>query len=210
MRDKCVIFDLDDTLMYEIDYLKSAYQEIAKKISIDEYDAMISLYRQGKDVFLYLEQKFGIEKQILLNMYREHFPNIVLTNDTLEVLNSLHNKGYILGLITDGRSVTQRNKIKALGIENFFSEIVISEEFGTEKPNRKNYEIFHQYSVKDYFYIGDNIKKDFITPNCLGWKTICLLNQGYNIHSQDFEKFTEEYQPHYKIKNIKKVLSIIL
>lgn len=209
MKNKCVVFDLDDTLMCEIDYLKSAYREIAKKTSTYEYETMISLYQQGKDVFLYLEQKYGIEKRILLHMYREHFPNIVLTDDTLEVLDFLQNKGCVLGLITDGRSVTQRNKIKALGIEEFFSKIIISEEFGTEKPNRKNYEDFHQYCVEEYFYIGDNVKKDFVAPNSLGWKTVCLLNQGNNIHPQDFEEFPKEYQPQYKINNIKKLLQII-
>jgi putative hydrolase of the HAD superfamily len=29
MKDKYFIFDLDDTLVYELDYLKSAYKEIA-------------------------------------------------------------------------------------------------------------------------------------------------------------------------------------
>lgn len=32
MKNKYIIFDLDDTLTYEIDYLKSAYYEIASKI----------------------------------------------------------------------------------------------------------------------------------------------------------------------------------
>jgi putative hydrolase of the HAD superfamily len=39
----------------------------------------------------------------------------------------------------------------------------------------------------NYIYIADNPKKDFITPNKLGWTSICLLDKGQNVHSQNFD-----------------------
>jgi putative hydrolase of the HAD superfamily len=47
-------------------------------------------------------------------------------------LKQLKANGYKLGLITDGRSISKRKKIKALNIEKYFEYILISEEFGTE------------------------------------------------------------------------------
>lgn len=54
---------------------------------------------------------------------------------------------------------------------------------------------------------GDNLRKDFITPNKLGWKTICLLDDGRNIHRQDFS-CPEEYLPNVKIHTLKELLSL--
>ena len=95
-----------------------------------------------------------------------------------------------LGIITDGYSIPQRNKFCALQLDRFIKEddLIISEEFGTEKPSKKNYLFFqHKYVNADFVYVGDNIKKDFVSPNRLGWKTVCLLDDGRNIHRQDFD-----------------------
>ena len=46
-----------------------------------------------------------------------------------------------------------------------------------------------------------------ITPNKLGWKTICLLDDGRNIHRQDFS-CPEEYLPNVKIHTLKELLSL--
>ena len=51
-------------------------------------------------------------------------------------------------------------------------------------------------------YVGDNTEKDFFAPNQLGWKTVCILNDGRNIHQQDFE-LKKEFLPKYKINDIR-------
>jgi putative hydrolase of the HAD superfamily len=43
--------------------------------------------------------------------------------------------------------------------------------------------------------MADNLKKDFITPNFLGWKTVGLLDNGKNIHYQSHENMDIEHQP---------------
>ena len=93
-----------------------------------------------------------------------------------------------MGIITDGRSVTQRNKIEALGLEDTFDDIIISEEFGSSKPSEENYLYFEKkYGNSNFTYIGDNTVKDFVTPNSLGWNTLCLLDDGNNIHKQNLD-----------------------
>lgn len=199
---KVVCFDLDDTLYKEIDFLKSAFREITEyalsisanlNMSADDlYEGMLDAYFSKKDAFDYLVASVGIDlgKQTLLNLYRNHVPQIALSEGAFKLLTVLKNRGYEVGVITDGRSVQQRNKIKALGLDKIVSEknLVISEEFGSEKPSLLNYEYFvERYPLADEFiYIGDNLRKDFIAPNKLGWKTICLLDDGQNIHKQDF------------------------
>jgi len=202
---KTVVFDLDDTIVKEIEYLKSAFNSIAKYVDIKNetlFEQMMEWYFDKQNVFQnVINQYQNIEIQTLKNIYRNHFPNFNSQSEERNLLIDLKNKGYKLGLITDGFSITQRNKIKALNIENLFDLIIISEEFGSEKPNKKNYEVFHQFKTDDYYYIGDNVKKDFVIPNELGWKTICILDDGNNIHKQDFNKEVL-YLPQIRLSNL--------
>lgn len=214
-----VIFDLDDTLYKEIDYLYSAYRQIAgylissRYVDDDPYKMMVDWYHAGANVFQSLNERFGlnIPLEVYLNIYRTHFPNISLDSETEQLLSEMSQSGYIIGIISDGRSITQRNKIAALGLERFVRDdcIIISEEFGSEKPNEANYLAIHNlFSDSRFVYVGDNPQKDFVTPNKLGWETICLLDDGRNIHKQDFTLPTQ-YKPHAFINNINILSSYI-
>lgn len=203
---KVVCFDLDDTLYKEIDYLKSAYREVANYaakhchgcsdspiiLAAKAYDAMLVAYKNGENAFERLNRFLGIDLPIseCLQIYRNHKPGISLSENVGQTLDTLKANGDIIGLITDGRSVQQRNKIEALGLSRWIAneDIVISEEFGSEKPSPANYEYFMKRypECSDFTYVGDNLQKDFIAPNALGWTTVCLLDDGRNVHKQDF------------------------
>ena len=218
MCNKVICFDLDDTLYKEIDYLKSAYREIISyaltkhnyesdsyiELSLRSYEGMISTFYEGGNAFQYLNQLLNLDLPIqeYLNIYRNHKPIISLSKEVCTILESLKCKGYILGLITDGRSIQQRNKINALGLHKWFKDenIIISEEFGSEKPCLRNYKYFtDKYpEISEYIYVGDNTNKDFITPNKLGWKTICIEDNGLNIHKQVLQT-NNEYNSIYKV-----------
>jgi putative hydrolase of the HAD superfamily len=72
-----------------------------------------------------------------------------------------------------------------LTIEHLFNPLQISEETGSPKPNSESYlAIESHYPGCQYLYIGDNPKKDFVTPNKLGWMTYGLRNRGNNVHPQ--------------------------
>lgn len=128
MCEKVVVFDLDDTLCKEIDYLKSAYKEIAHRIAVSQeneevvFQNMLDNYFGGKDVFQSLIEDYSISygKDVLLEMYRNHLPTLCLEQGAKELLNVFLQAGVVMGIITDGRSITQRNKIKALGLGKYY------------------------------------------------------------------------------------------
>jgi putative hydrolase of the HAD superfamily len=218
MKEKIVLFDLDDTLYKEIDYLKSAYHEISCVLQnkfgiLDAYDFMINSYIKGDNVFLATNNYFQLDISVseYLNIYRNHKPLISLSESDSKTLNFLKSEANILGIISDGRSITQNNKIDSLKLRELIDRenIVISEVFGSEKPNIANYQFFvDKYPNCSYFYIADNPQKDFITPNLLGWTTICLLDDGRNIHNQDFN-IDVSYIPQIRILSLNDLLSII-
>ena len=213
IKNKIIAFDLDDTLYKEIDFLKSAYIEIAsivdKSHSENLYNNMISNYYKGNNVFKFISETYpAYTVERLLKIYREHYPSISLSNEEWNVLLKLKTEA-ITGLITDGRSLTQRNKIKALGLENYFDKIVISEEIGYSKPDIRLFNEFKKYDVSQYYYVANDTRKDFVTPNRIGWITICLLDvNNQNIQKQDFS-LSEYYLPQIKIKTLNALLNII-
>ena len=207
MRNKVLVFDLDDTLYKEIDFLKSAFHEIANRISVSidpqtVFDEMMHTYYKHENVFQLIINKYCPLETIghLLEIYRNHHPDISLPIETEKVLEQLSQKA-TLGMITDGRAITQRNKIKALRLDRYFKDdnILISEETGFVKPSEEPYFFFmNKYPSSDYCYIGDNTEKDFVAANSLGWETICLKDNGNNIHKQVFS-LPSSYLPHHII-----------
>lgn len=209
-----IVFDLDDTLYKEIEYVKSAYIYINKYIrsrfgldfslQIQEcIDDDINFFDYIK-LQLHYKHDFSIEKY--LELYRFHYPKISLSIDTSEFLEKISDKNIGFSIITDGRSISQNNKIEALGIKHLAQNIIISEETGYEKPNLNNFKIIEKiYPQKKLLYIADNTNKDFLAPNILKWDTICLLDNGQNIHKQNFD-LEFKYLPKLKITNLKELI----
>lgn len=209
---KVVVFDLDDTLYKEVDYLRSAYRYIACQLAASEvereaiYGTLYGAYSDGRDAFAALMERYNdkaMTKETLLHWYRTHKPQISLCDGCREFLLRLAAKGCRLGIITDGRTITQMNKIEALALQKYISDedIVISEKFGSEKPSPTNYLHFMDKYGDDaqYYYIADNTAKDFVAPNRLGWTTVCLKDNGQNIHKQDFSLFAD-FLPKYTVE----------
>jgi putative hydrolase of the HAD superfamily len=190
-RNDVVVFDLDDTLYHEIDYVFSAFSEIAGLTgdqSKEAFAKMKSWFAEKADVFSMLidEYKLKTSKETLISMYRQHIPDISLVPHAKEVLDDLFSHNITMVLVTDGRSTGQRNKIKALNIGHYFTKIYISEEFGAEKRSGDVFlEIDHLYPDPSKTIIADNIYKDFAWPERLGWTTIGIRDAGRHIHSQE-------------------------
>jgi putative hydrolase of the HAD superfamily len=215
MHNKFIVFDLDDTLFKEIDFLKSAYREIAAlccpRSSEQFYNGMLVDYYAGENVFERISENSNeFDLTDFINIYRAHNPEISLSDGANDLIEFILNLKYPIGLITDGRSLQQRNKISALSLSETFNDIVISEEFESEKPSVLNYKYFQdKYTDYHFYYIGDNFNKDFVTPNKLGWSTIGLLDDGRNIHKQN-HNISIEYLPKYFVKNLNEIKKIIV
>lgn len=218
--NKTIVFDLDDTLYSEKEYLMSGFSYISHKIGKTKKTKeekikklLTESYLSELNPFEELIKKFSLKYSVdyLKKLYREHSPQISLSNSSKRLLDQLLIENYNLGLLTDGRSIQQRNKIKSLKLDKYFKFIIISEEFGSLKPSKKNYLFFSEIAFpksNTLFYVGDNIKKDFITPNKLGWITICKKDDGNNIHDQNFS-VEEKYLPKYVVDDLYDIYDLI-
>ena len=221
---KAVIFDLDDTLISEKEYVRSGFRQVAINIS-DEYKLdMNEVYKllldifeeDSKNVFNRALNKLNISYEIeyikkLIDIYRGHKPDIKLYDDAKYILDILYKKGIKLGIITDGYKITQRKKLEALNIDNYFECIVVTDELGREfwKPHSRPYEIMKDKLNLDYdemVYVGDNLSKDFVTANKLGMKTV-FINRIEGVYSEI--EIDEEYLASLEVTNLRKLESIL-
>ena len=190
---KAVVFDLDDTLFPESDYVKSGYRavarEIQKRYGLDGAETeLIELFNSDRtNVFdHYLERhEIAVSDRTvgeLVEIYRAHKPDISLSEGVSHTLEVLRGKGYKLGIITDGRPDGQRKKIDSLGLSGLVDKIIITDELGDEyrKPNPKAFELIAAHfgvSFEEMLYVGDNPKKDFAIGK-YGVKTVRLISNG--------------------------------
>lgn len=220
---KVVVFDLDDTLYLERDYVKSGFKAVdlfLQKQNIKGFFELAWAYFEaggrGNTFNVILDQLNVIyDKEYLIKLimvYRQHRPTISLLPDSAEIIDEF-SECFYLGLITDGFSIAQNNKVDVLDLRNLLHKVVVTDDLGSDceywKPHSKPYE-----TIKEYFsvshdacvYIADNVEKDFVTANKLGWKTvqICRKNGEY-----PERKLSGEYSADHKILTLKELPKLI-
>jgi len=197
-----VVFDLDDTLYAERDYVLSGFAAVDEWLrSEQKLTGFLQLshqrFKQGHrgrifdEVLLELRGENPTQDLVkdLIAVYRQHRPTLELFPDAEEVLEWSGNL-FNLGLITDGYREVQENKIAALALGNRIPFRVVTDSLGREfwKPHQEPYRRVMQHFGGDasgFVYIGDNPRKDFIGARQLGWRTI-RIRRDLGEH-QDFE-----------------------
>lgn len=214
LSETTVVFDLDDTIYSERDYQLSGYKSIIESCNllydVDITDTVYSAINSNGDVLDEIVKQLGLSnnsKDSLLWLYRLHFPKISLSESTKLTLDFIQNNAKHVAIVTDGRELSQRQKLYSLGLSDW--PVFISESWDEIKPGEKRFNhIMKTMPASNYVYIGDNIKKDFVTPNKLGWISVGLRDSGKNIHSQDIT-VEQSYLPQVWIYDLKELNSIL-
>lgn len=184
---KGIIFDLDDTLYSEKEYVKSGYRKIASFLNetVDVYSALCNYFEKGLPAIDCVLEDIGRLdlKDRCVEIYREHIPDIKLYEGVADLIGKIKKNGIKVGIITDGRENGQENKIKALGLDALVDDIIITDKLGGEqfrKPNDISFRIIQnrwKVPFEELVYIGDNLGKDFIAPIQLGMVSVWYRNK---------------------------------
>ena len=215
LSSSVIVLDLDDTIYKEAAYQRSGLLEVCRWIE-EIYGRPITveldiLLEQGKkDVLGELCKIVALPdsvKQSLLWIYRLHQPKIELDIAIKNTIVELEQCCQGVAILTDGRSITQRLKLRSLGLSHL--PVYISEEYGDEKPSPGRFKVIMRNMPADrYVYAADNPKKDFIAPNRLGWITVGVRGDHQSIHLYGIHDLNLEQIPMFWVDNLSKILEI--
>ena len=211
-----IVFDLDDTLYPEREYIQSGICYVIRFVQ-DLYNKTTYLpslniedLAASNDFIQKIIEAYKLPetvKESLLWIYRVHKPSIKIKPQVSKLIASLTASCKAVIILTDGRSVTQRLKIESLGLSHL--PAYISEEYFLEKPSPDRFlKIMNEFNCKNYVYVADNPQKDFLAPNSLAWMTIGLKGHQNNIYSQNLDKLPKEYWPNIWIDSLSDLLTL--
>jgi putative hydrolase of the HAD superfamily len=221
---QAIVFDLDDTLYSERDYVLSGFAAVANWASVNlgierdrGYNTLFDLYTTGVRnntfnqwlVLHQIENPAIVTK--LLDVYREHLPIISPFGESIDLLTKL-TKSYKIGLVSDGYLQVQQRKWAALGLNNFFDAVVFSDSLGREnwKPSTAPFKlVLERLNIVPEFsvYIGDNPRKDFFGARQLGMSTIWVKRSDSEYG--ELQPPGSEYHPDLTIDSLSQVLELV-
>lgn len=101
--------------------------------------------------------------------------------DVAPTIAALSATGIRLGLVTNGASVLQRDKIHALGLDGVFDPVVVSSEIGARKPDRVVFDhavVTAGLDPAATWFVGDNLWVDVLGAGRAGLRTVWLNRDG--------------------------------
>lgn len=207
---KVLLFDLDQTLLDRnnslikfLNWQINFFQLVDAKKKSAFIQRFIELDDNGsvwKDiVYAQLKEEFKIEPYVvdeLLNSYVVDFNKFSTAFENVEdVIRKLFQQGYQLGLISNGKTPFQQHNFYALGLSEYFSIIVVSEEAGLRKPDPLIFEYACrqlQCKPSDCIFIGDNPIADIQGAKNVGMKTI-FFHPTLSLDSQNADQSIHHY-----------------
>jgi putative hydrolase of the HAD superfamily len=98
-----------------------------------------------------------------------------------ETLARLRDLGVRLGLVTNGTSVDQRDKIERFQLARYFDHVFVEGEIGYGKPDERVYRrALQAFAARpaDTWFVGDNLEWDVAAPQRIGLYTIWVDGKG--------------------------------
>lgn len=220
-----VFFDLDDTLLDFHASETNAIKKVLKNYNLPFDDNTVALYSkinisywkrfengeiEKSDIFVnrfitFLES-LG-EDRVAQNMCDDYFAMLSLEHPFVEgayeVLCEIKNRGYKVCITTNGVASTQYRRIRESGIEDIADCVVVSEEIGFQKPDKRYFEFAMEKcgesDASKILVIGDSQSSDILGA----------LNAGMDSCWYNPKHIAPNYESQYEIDCISKLLYIL-
>ena len=226
---KAVVFDVDDTLYDLSTPFKEACRTVfpedtgldlegaflaSRRYSDSVYASSLSGKISMEEMYIYrFENAFRdygkkIDAQTALMfqaVYEQKQQEIKMTESMKNLLENLSGK-MKLGIVTNGPTQHQWDKVNALGVEQWIPKehILISGEIGIAKPDA---EIFEAelgrvgLQKEDVCYVGDSFENDIAGAKGAGWKAVWYNHRGHEA--------TGDVMPDYIVRTEKELIVLL-
>lgn len=199
-RDKAVLFDVDDTLYDQtVPFMESYDQyfggnalisaETIYPVTRRYSDQMFSSAMAGKitmdELYIYRVRKafadFGVgitdEEALAFQRLYEIRQKYIRMSPLMEEILSWCSGKVRVGIITNGPSGRQWEKVRSLGVERWIphENIFVSEDVGAEKPDRKIFDYARRsmgLESAESWFVGDAYPLDIEGALNAGWNAV--------------------------------------
>jgi putative hydrolase of the HAD superfamily len=120
----------------------------------------------------------------------------------------LRESGYLLGAISEGKSVKQWQKLIQLGIQHLFHSAAISEEINEEKVTPKLFQkILGELKVppQETLFVGNQLETDILSANQLNIVSVRIRKGAFMTEEPKDPRMV----PKFEIGKLSEVLEIV-
>ncbi len=224
---KAVFFDIDDTL-----YDTSGFARLARKAALRtmidaglplSHGEAYSLLREiveekgsnyDKHFNVLTKRVYGEEKPLLiaLGMITYHnvkFALLRLFPGTMSTLIYLKKNNYQLGVISNGLTIKQWEKLIRLGLYHFFDDVITSQEAGSEKPDSEIFQMALDRlgcQASNSVMVGNKFSDDILGATNAGMSAILVNSQ---LSASEKEQIENESLDVKVVSNISQVKNLL-
>lgn len=187
---KAVLFDLDNTLIVR----RLALQKLAHYVNrfyfrnrADEHDEIAGIFcecfKSGYDDLRVCFENFTIKTSFpqavdykeFKTMWDFYYPFCTCADPNVKAVLELKNKGYRIGILTNGTAVLQQGKVDVVGFRDWFEFVIATREIGPDKPDLFSFRYvmdMMKLTSDDIVYVGDHSRNDIDAPRRVGMRTV--------------------------------------
>ncbi|MFC7686984.1 HAD family hydrolase [Ureibacillus sp. GCM10028918] len=208
-----MLFDLDDTLLNRnqavdkmfLIILGKFYEGVKESLKNDmllkfrEYDKRD--YGNGdktkvfESFFGEFPPKYSLRRDFIQDFWNNNFPNCFsIDQNSINTVKAIKKRAKV-GIITNGSTQRQKAKITNTNLNSCFDIVLISEEVGYSKPDKRIFELaLNKLDVQpeEALFVGDDIEKDMGGCQNANIKGI-WFNPNINKNDTEIKPYAEIY-----------------
>lgn len=187
---RAVVFDLDNTLVVRRMTLRRMTQYINRFYFSErpaEHEKIASLFcecfRSGytdlRECYEEFRRRSAWDHKADFRKFRAmwdfYYPFCTCREPDAEIVLTLRDRGYRIGILTNGTSVLQQGKVDVVGFRDWFEFVIATEEIGVDKPDPFPFRfIARKMGLREdeIVYVGDHPENDIEAARLAGLHTI--------------------------------------
>lgn len=226
-----IIFDVDDTLYDQIMPFREAVIQVFGSRYEECTEELYAAFRRHSDELFEASQsgKIGIEDMrvcritgaaqdcgfaisreralLFQETYGLNQGKIRISDTIMETLDFCQKRGMMMGILTNGPSAHQRNKIKILRTDRWipWESVYVSADIGVSKPDIAAFRYVEEHMGTDggtVYMVGDSYRNDIAGAIQAGWKSIWLNHRKNQLGEG-------QAKPDYMVKSEKELQEVI-